>query len=122
MAAGTMANLNLDGISYDVAADADFSEIFTKFKNTMEATSGDGFLSQEKQIQEVSGVVVITKSASDKYNLKATAEKKDPIAMTYTNRQGESVMASGSIDIENNTTMKNRTSLKLLPIADWTQV
>lgn len=120
MASGTINSLSLNGLPFDVAADADFTEVFTEYVNTVIKTSGKGSISQEKRVPEVSGVVLIIKPG-DKSLLKAMADSGEEVSMTYVNRAGNKYSGLGTFNVESNTTKENRTSLTLLPTGSWTE-
>jgi len=120
MASGSAAGLSLDGLPFDVAGDADLNEVFTEFTNTVIPTSGKGSISQEKRVLEVSGVVVIIKPG-DKALLKDLSESGKELSMSYKHRDGTKYSGMGTFEVENNTTMQNRTSLKLMPTGKWTE-
>jgi hypothetical protein len=118
---GTIAKLTLAGLPFDVASDADFSEVIAKFTNTIVMTSGKGSISQEKRVPEVTGVVIILRKG-DKALLKSIAEAGVEIPISYKHSDGASYKCVGIINIENNTTMQNRCSISLLPTDDWTEL
>ena len=117
--AGSNRKLTIDGISYRVAADANFSETFTKFENDVIATSGSGMKKKTKRIQRVEGVVLLT-NAAERIELEAAAESIDDLKLSYQNAAGDEYKSEGTIEIEGNETEENRTSVTLLPTGDWT--
>ena len=118
--AGSLRKLTIEGISFDVAADADFSEIFTQFENAMVPTSGGAMRKMTKRIVAVEGVVLIT-DADERLVLKDFAEGLDNVKITYTNAAEDSYRCEGTIEIENNSTEENRTSCTIQPVGDWTK-
>jgi hypothetical protein len=120
MASGSLNKLSLDGLPFDVAGDADLTEVFSKFTNSVIPHSGGGSIKQETRVREVGGVVIIVKPG-DKKLLKDLAESGDEIPMSYINRAGDKYKGDGTFNIENNSTMDNRTSITLLPVGDWTE-
>lgn len=122
MAAGTIVSVSIDSIPYDVAGDADFSKVVSMYENKVIPTSGDGLITQEKRVAEVSGVTLIIKGAQDVSNLKGTAESGLVVPLSFTQRDGVSYQATGTIELENITTKENRASVKLLPIGEWTEL
>jgi hypothetical protein len=120
MPSGSINKLSLGGIPFDVAGDADFTEVFTKFVNSMIRTSGRSSAKQEARVPEVGGVVIIVKPG-DKKILKDMANKAEIISISYVNRNGDKYKGTGIFNVESNTTMDNRTTVTLLPEDDWTE-
>jgi hypothetical protein len=117
--AGSIRKLTIEGISFRVVGDADFEEIFTNYENSMIPTSGRAMRKMEKRIPAVSGVVLATNGA-EKSTLKAFAEQLDDLKISYTNAVGDSRKCQGTIEVENATTMENRTTIQILPSGEWT--
>ena len=118
--AGSNRKLTIEGISFDVAADADFSETFVQYENSMVPTSGGAMRKMLKRIPAVEGVVLIT-DADERLVLKDFAEGLDLVKVTYTNAAGDSYRSEGTIEIESNSTEENRTSCTIQPVGDWTK-
>ena len=117
---GSIRKLTIEGVSFDVAADANFTEIFTNYENSMIATSGGAMRKMLKRIPSVEGVVLVTDS-DERLVLKAFAEGLDLVKITYTNAAKDSYRCEGTIEIENNETEENRTSTTIQPVGDWTK-
>jgi len=120
MASGSLNKLSIDGIPFDVAGDADLSEVFSRYTNSIVPTSGTDTISQEARAREVTGVVVVVKPG-DKSLLASIADSGDVVSLSYTHRDGTRYAGQGNINIENNQTMQNRTSMSLLPVGEWTE-
>lgn len=120
MPSGSNQSLKINSVPYDVAGDADFSEVFSKFLNELVPHSGGASIKQTRRIQETTGVVLIGKPG-DKSILKGDAESGVSIPMSYKNANGDKYTGNGTFNIENNTTMDNRISIALLPTGDWTE-
>ena len=118
--AGSIRKFTIEGVSYDVAADANFSETFTAWENSMVATSGRAMRKMTKRILTVEGVVLMT-DADQRLALKDFAESLDDLKITYTNAAGDSYRGEGTVEIENNETEENRTSCTIHPRGDWTK-
>lgn len=119
-AAGSIRKLTIEGISFDVAADATFSEVFTIFENAMIPTSGAAMRKMTKRIPTVEGVVLIT-DADERLVLKDFAEGIDNVKITYQNAATDSYRCEGTIEIEGNETEENRTACTIQPAGDWTK-
>jgi hypothetical protein len=118
--AGSIRKLTIEGISFDVAADATFSEIFTNFENAMVPTSGLAMRKMTKRIPAVEGVVLIT-DADERLVLKDFAEGLDNVKITYQNAATDSYRCEGTIEIEGNETEENRTACTIQPAGVWTK-
>jgi hypothetical protein len=116
---GTVRKLVIEGITFLVAADADFSEIITEFENTLIANTGAAILKQEKRTQDVSDVVLIT-NGNQREQLASFADGGDTLAMSYTNRAGDVYRYTGQINVDNNQTMESRTTIGVLPYSKRT--
>jgi len=116
---GSNRKFTAEGISFRVAADANFTEMISKFENSMIATSGKNMRKMVKRVTSREGVVLVT-NAAERDVLKSFAEQLDPVAFTYTNAAGDKYRCTGSLEIENNETEENRTTCQVLPDEDWT--
>lgn len=116
--AGSNRKFLYNGTSFDVAADANFTEIITAFENSLIATSGKNMLKQVKRPTTREGVVLIT-DGSEREILKDGAESGDNVPMSYTNAAGDTYRCQGQIEIENNETEDNRTTVQILPEDKW---
>jgi hypothetical protein len=117
---GTMRKLTLDGVSFDCVSDADWTEVFAGFTNSILQTSKGGVVVQETRTREVSGVQ-ISLQKGDRALLKSIIEVGKIIDMSYTNRDGDRYSGRGIVNTDGRTTMRNVATLTLLPIGDWTE-
>ena len=116
---GSNRKLTIEGISYDVAADANFSEMLSSFENSMIPTSGKNMRKMMKRVQTREGVVLIT-DADERIQLQSVAESIDDVKLSYQNAAGDEFKAEGTIEVEVNETEDNRTNCILLPRGTWT--
>jgi len=117
--AGSLRKLTVDGVSYNVAADANVSEIITQFENSMIPTSGAAMRKMMKRVPTRESVVLITDGA-DREALISVAEGLGDVPISYTNAAGDTYRCQGIIEIENNETEENRTTVQILPSGVWT--
>lgn len=115
-----MKKLTLNGVSFDCVSDADWTEVFAGFTNSIMQTSGGGVVVQESRTREVSGVQISLQSG-DRSILKSIIEEGLVIDMSYVNRDGDRYSGRGTVNTDGRTTMKNIATLTLLPIGDWTE-
>lgn len=118
--AGTMRKLTLNGVSFDCVSDADWTEVFAGFTNTIMQTSRGGVIVQETRAREVTGVQV-SLQRGDRTLLKNMIESGDVLDISYTNRDGDRYSGRGTVNTDGRTTMKGVATLSLLPIGDWTE-
>jgi len=116
---GTLRKLTIEGISFNVAADADISEVMTNYEVTRIPTSGPSMKKMVRRIPAREGIVLIT-NAAERENLKSFAEQIADVKVSYTNAAGDEYKCEGSIEVENNTTQENRTTVRVDPKEDWT--
>jgi len=116
---GSLRKLTIEGISYNVASDANFTEMLTSFENSMIASSGKNMRKMVKRVKTVEGVVLLT-NADERIALIAVAESIDDLKLSYTNAAGDTYKAEGTIEIEAHETEENKTNCIMLPRGDWT--
>lgn len=117
--AGTIRKLSIEGISFRVAGDANLTETFTQFENSMIASSGRAMRKMLKRIPQVEGVTLLT-NAAERDTLKSFAEDLNDLKISYTNAAGDTYRCQGTIEITSNETEENRTTVVILPREDWT--
>jgi ribosomal protein S7 len=115
---GSTRKCQLGGITFRVAADANLSQIFTKFENDMIATSGDGMRKMTKRIQTLESLDLIT-NALERDQLKVISEAIANTTISVTNAAGDVADATGCIEIEKYESEENKTTVKFCPVADW---
>lgn len=114
---GSIRSLTVEGIPFRVTADANFTEIFTKFENSMVATSGKAMRKMMIRVMSVEGITLSTNGAERAY-LKQFAETTKDLKLTYTNAAGDTINLLGAIEVENNETEENKTSVKFFPVEE----
>lgn len=117
--AGTLKNVTIDGISYDAIADADVTQIISRFTNESIASSGRKMLKKTVRPQTREGIVIIC-NPSEADVLKNLADStRNNIPLSYTLADGSVYTAEGWIEFESVTTMENRGTLKMYEKTDW---
>ncbi len=116
--AGTIKKVTLDGVTYDVPADIDVTEMGSGFENSMIPTSGRNILKQVTRAEIREGVVLIAND-QEMDVLTALAEQQIPFPMSYQTAGGSIKRATGWIEFTNRTTAENRATLILLPQGKW---
>lgn len=119
MPVGTIRKFTIEGISYNVAGDADLSLKPNSYENSKIPTSGDAMTKQERVVATCEGVVLII-TPSQLAELVSFADDPSDKQMSFTERDGSEWKSQGTFNIENRTTMEGRASLQLHPTTDWT--
>jgi hypothetical protein len=117
--AGSNKSFTVDGITFDVMADANITEVFTGFENSMIPTSGKHMYKKVKRVEIREGIVLAT-DAAEREQLKSFAESLDILQLQYVNAAGDNFQCEGAIEVENNETEENRTTVQGLPQGTWT--
>ncbi len=116
--AGTIKKVTLDGVTYDVPADINISEMGSGFENSLIATSGQNVLKQVKRAEIREGVVIIAND-QEMDVLTALAEQQASFPMSYQLINGTVKRATGWIEFANRETEENRAAITLLPEGKW---
>ena len=116
--AGTIRKLMLDGVSFDVLGDSNFSEVGSKFENESVPTSGANLKKMTRRAENVEGVVVATDGA-ERVLLKALAERTTDFTMSYTTAGGDVYRSVGWIEFEARETEELRAAIQLHPRNGW---
>ena len=115
---GSIRNVTINGVTYDVLADANFSETGSRFENEGIATSGETIRKMTRRVPQVESVIVKAAGA-DKERLKGIADGIDDVSMSYETAAGDVYRATGFIEFENRETEENRATLTMIPRQDW---
>jgi hypothetical protein len=116
---GTIRKVGLDGVNFRCAGDANLSQIFTEFENSLIPTSGQPMRKMVKRTQAVEGLPLIL-NTDEREQVKAFAEQLGNIKLSYTNAAGDQFKAEGTIEVENMDTEEGRATVQLLPVGGWT--
>lgn len=116
---GSIRKLTLDGVTYDVLGDANFSETGSGFESDAVPTSGDNIHKMTKRAKKVEGVVVGC-NGTERDALEALADRTTDFPMSYETASGDVYRAQGWIEFENRETEENRASIQLHPRKKWT--
>ena len=115
---GTLRNVIIDGISYDVMADTNVSEVGSLFENESIATSGRNMRRMTKRPQNAESVVIAANGA-EKERLKNVADSIEDVRMSYETASGDVYRADGWIEFENRQTEENRATIVMCPRIKW---
>lgn len=116
---GTPRKVVLDGITFNVFADTNISEIGSAYMNENVPTSGNNIIKKTRRSQNREGVVVAA-DGGERELLKDLSERTEVFPISYELASGDIFRASGIIEFENRETEENRAAITLLPEGIWT--
>lgn len=115
---GTPRSFNLDGISVEVAADANISFDFSKYDVEGQATTGDTMFVMKKKVPIMENVPVVM--AGYKIALvKEKAESLSDITLSVTFADGTTYKGAGRIKADKWESETGKCNLTLIPKGDW---
>jgi hypothetical protein len=117
--AGSIRKFTIEGISFRVMADANFSRKPTNVENTMVPTSGVAMQKKVRMIPVLESVVLAV-NAEEMETIKSFAEGLDLVKVMYETAAGDQYRAEGQIEIEAHESEENRANVTVQPAGDWT--
>jgi len=119
---GTLRAVEIAGVSYEPAGDIDMSEIVSAVENSSVRGYGSSMRKMVSRAPTREGVVLLT-NADERAELKSIADNAGvDVTLSYINAAGDKMTAPGWIEMENNQTAENRTTVQLHPRRDWTVI
>lgn len=116
---GTPKKVTLDGVTFDVMADTNISEVGSSVENEGVPTSGRTMRKQTKRVENREGVVLACNGA-ERDILKGFSENSKDIPMSYETAGGDVYRApNGFIEFENRETEENRATITMIPRDGW---
>jgi hypothetical protein len=115
---GTIRKVTLDGVTYNVAADANITEVGSAYQNESVPTSGQNMRKMTKRSENREGIDLIV-NGDERDNLKMLAERVDDFPMSYETAAGDIYRATGWIEFESRETQDNKATVQLLPRDNW---
>lgn len=115
---GSIRNVTIDGVSYDVHADANLSKVPSKYQNEGVPTSGKTIRKMTKRIPSV-GSLVIACDGAEADRLIALSESNQDVSMSYEDASGNVYRTQGFIEFETLETEENRGTLTMFPRDKW---
>lgn len=116
--AGTLRKAMVDGLSYDIMADADITEIPSNILNDTIPTSGRNLRKMTKR-SETREAFTIACNPAEQAILKAQSEDTASVPLSYTKADGSKYTCTGWIEVESVTTMDFKATLKMYPETTW---
>ena len=111
---GTPERVTLDGITFDVMADANFSQIKGKYTNESVPTSGRNLNKKTVRPQNVESINLAANSEEAEL-IKGLSERKIPFPMSYALASGDVFRTTGSINFESHDTETGAAVIQMLP-------
>lgn len=116
--AGSNRSLQIEGIPFRIAADANLSKILTKYENSMIPTSGISMRKVIRRTTALEGLIIIANGAEQE-NLKSFAESLNDLQINYTTAGCDTYRTVGTISIDAAETEENRVNTTVHPRDDW---
>ena len=116
---GSIRKFTVEGISFRVAADANFSRRPINVENSMVPTSGKSMQKKVRMVPVLEGATLIV-NAEEMEVLKSYAEGLDLIKVTYQDAAGNEFRCTGQINVEAHESEENRANVTVQPEEDWT--
>ena len=114
---GTPRRVTLDGVTYNVATDANFSQTPPVTTEGVRHTGGT-MMKKTLEVEQVESVTLIVTSAQNEL-LKELAKRNVNFPMSYELGSGDVYRAVGQINLDNRETEENRRDITLIPDGEW---
>ena len=111
---GTLKKITVDGITFDVMADANITQKNSPFENEGIPTSGGTMQKKTRIAQAAESIAVATNVDEDKL-LADTAARTDKYPMSYQTADGSIYRTTGFIIYENRETESGTTTIQMIP-------
>lgn len=116
--AGTLRRVTISGVTYDVMADTNVTEVGSAFENEAIPTSGRNMKKMMRRAENRSGVVIAA-NASERDALQQIAESVEDVTLAYETADGSVYRADGWIEFESRETEENRATVTMMPRRAW---
>jgi hypothetical protein len=113
MVTGSIRKVIIDGIPFNVAADANFSKTPSYSKEAVPHSGGNG-IKKMRQHGNVESVTLIC-SSSDYVILKEKSEAIESFGMSFTEADGSEWVSPGHISLDNHETEEGRIDVTMIP-------
>ena len=118
---GTIRTVEIDDEAYEPAADIDISEVISEYENSSVDGANFAMRKMMKRTPMRDGVVLLT-DQDQRTTLQGVASGVADVNISYVNAAGDKITAPGWININDNTTAENRTTVQLFPRRTWTVI
>jgi hypothetical protein len=115
---GTIRKVTLDGVTFDVMADTNVTEVGSGWQNEAVPTSGRNLRKMTKRVETREGITLACNGA-EREVLKDLADRSADFPMSYETAAGDVYRATGWIEFENRETEESRATIQMLPRNSW---
>jgi hypothetical protein len=115
---GAIRKVTLDGITFNVFADANIKEVGSAWENSDIPTSGRTMRKMVKRSEKREGCVLACNGA-ERDILKELSERTTDYTMSYETAAGDVYRCTGWIDFEARETEENRAAITMWPRESW---
>lgn len=116
---GTIRKVVIDGITFDVFADAKGSYNRSKYEIEGQATTGKTMYKMTKRVQVIEGVDLAC-SPNDRETLAAKSESLADVTLAITWADGSTDRGSGRVKFDKWESDTNKATVDLIPNGEWT--
>lgn len=114
---GTPRKVTIDGETFNVAADANFSQTPGRTNEGVRHTGGT-LLKSTLEVENVESVTLIV--TGDQFeSLKVLRDRDNFFPMSFELASGDVYRATGGINLDNRETEENRVDVMLIPNGEW---
>lgn len=114
---GTPRKVTLDGITFDVMADTNISEMGSRFENEGVPTSGRIMKKMTRRAKTAESVTLAC-NGDERAVLQEFDERQENFSMSYELASGDVFRAVGFIIFENRETEEQRATIQMVPAQD----
>ena len=115
---GSIKRVVLDSLTFDAMADANFSEVGSRWQSESVATSGRNMHKMTRRPKSVESVVLAC-NATEREVLEELADRTIDFPMSYETADGSVMRSEGWIEFENRETEESRATIQLHPRDKW---
>ena len=116
--AGTLRKLLIDGESFDLIGDADFTMVGSKYEKESIMTSGDPIIKMKKRNEDVECEIACNSKKFE--SLKEKANSLVDKTISFTLADGSSYKGKGDVQLDTWSAQDNKVKAMLIPTSDWT--
>lgn len=116
---GSVRKFTIEGIPYDVAADANISQMPLKVANDMIPTSGKGMRKITRVTPKAEGIDLLVSSA-EMQQIKEFAESLDNVKVDIETADSTVHRCVGAIQVDAHETEEGKATVIAMPEDDWT--
>jgi hypothetical protein len=116
---GTIKKLVIDGVTYDVSADAKASFNPSQYETEGQATTGETMFKMTKRVQTMEGVETMM-TPKQLESLRAKVDSLADLTLAITLIDGTTYRGSGRVKLDKWESDTGKATIDLIPRAPWT--